>query len=215
MRRSVQSGAPWETIARYSRAVRVGDTIHVAGTTAQGPNGELVGAGDLRGVQHELPDRRPDARPRRPRRGWGRAQAGPDRHRVHDHHRCVEHAQGDRLVVVTPSGPCMGHTRRSCARDCRLRRRARVDRSQRHGHAGRPIAAALLVRRPQRRRCDRPCAGHHPRDPPLSGVSECVMRSAEASPGWPCFRTRELLQGPIVRAATRSVWCHASAGRLG
>jgi enamine deaminase RidA (YjgF/YER057c/UK114 family) len=45
-RRSVQSGAPWEAVAGYARAVRVGDTIHVSGTTAQGPDGELVGVDD-------------------------------------------------------------------------------------------------------------------------------------------------------------------------
>jgi enamine deaminase RidA (YjgF/YER057c/UK114 family) len=45
-RRSVQSGAPWEAIAGYARAVRVGDTIHVSGTTAQGSDGRLVGRGD-------------------------------------------------------------------------------------------------------------------------------------------------------------------------
>jgi len=44
-RRSVQTGAPWEAIAGYARAVRVGDTIYVSGTSAMGPDG-LVGRGD-------------------------------------------------------------------------------------------------------------------------------------------------------------------------
>lgn len=44
-RRAVQSGAPWEQIAGYARAVRVGDVIYVSGTTAQGPGG-VVGRGD-------------------------------------------------------------------------------------------------------------------------------------------------------------------------
>jgi enamine deaminase RidA (YjgF/YER057c/UK114 family) len=44
-RRSVQTGAPWEAIAGYARAVRVGDVIHVSGTTSQGPEG-LIGKGD-------------------------------------------------------------------------------------------------------------------------------------------------------------------------
>lgn len=45
-RRSVQSGARWESIAGYSRAVRVGDAIWVAGTSAVGPDGAVVGKGD-------------------------------------------------------------------------------------------------------------------------------------------------------------------------
>ena len=42
----VSSGAPWESSVGYSRAVRVGDAIYVAGTTALDESGELVGEGD-------------------------------------------------------------------------------------------------------------------------------------------------------------------------
>ena len=54
-RRRISSGGPWEAIGGYSRAIVVGDSCWVSGTTDAGPDGGSRHPGDIAGQEIEYP----------------------------------------------------------------------------------------------------------------------------------------------------------------